>query len=129
MQFLAGVSGGDLLEELQELLVAVAGIADVGDLAGGGVQRGEQAGHAMPDVVMGLPLGDPRAHRQDQLCAFQGRRDPLDPQVLQELLSRADRPVITAQHRPGPLPARQYKPLHPALPVNPRHAPQRNGTR
>ena len=28
------------------------------------------------------------------------RRDPLNTQVLQELLSRADRTMITAQHRP-----------------------------
>ena len=49
------------------------------------------------------------------------------PQVFQELLSRADRPAIAAQHRPGPFPARQYKPLRPALPVTFSHAPQRNG--
>ena len=67
VQLDAGVGGGDLLEELQELLVAVPGVAGVGDLAGGDVQGGEQAGDAVPDVVVGLPLGDARAHRQDRL--------------------------------------------------------------
>src|SRR5258706_10151081 len=67
VQFLAGVGGGGLFEEAQELLVAVPGVAGVGDLAGGGVERGEQAGDAVPGVVMGLPLGDPLAHRQDPL--------------------------------------------------------------
>jgi hypothetical protein len=42
----AGVGGGYLLEELQEFLVAVPGIAGVGHLAGGGVAGGEQAGDA-----------------------------------------------------------------------------------
>jgi len=42
VQVLAGAGGGYLLQEAQELLVAVARIAGVGDLAGGGVQGGEQ---------------------------------------------------------------------------------------
>jgi hypothetical protein len=44
MQLLPGVSLGDLFQEAQELLVAVAGIADVGHLASGDLQRGEQRG-------------------------------------------------------------------------------------
>ena len=71
MQVLAGIGSGDLLEEAQEFLVAVAGIARIGDLAGGGVQRGGQAGHAMPDVVVRLPFRDTLPHRQDRLCPFQ----------------------------------------------------------
>jgi hypothetical protein len=69
------VGGGDLFVELEELLVAVAvagaGVAGIGDLAGGGVQGGEQAGHAVPGVVMGLPFGDALPHQQDWLCPFQ----------------------------------------------------------
>jgi hypothetical protein len=65
------VGGGDLLEEPQDLLVPVAGVAGVGDLAGGGVQGGEQASHPAAGVVVGLPLGDAGAHRQDRLAAFQ----------------------------------------------------------
>jgi hypothetical protein len=40
VQVLAGVGGGDHLEELDELVVPVPGVAGVGDLAGGGVQGG-----------------------------------------------------------------------------------------
>ena len=50
---------GDQLEEGQELGVGVARVAGVGgDLAGGDFQRGEQAGGAVADVVVGLLLGD-----------------------------------------------------------------------
>jgi len=48
------------------------GVAGVGDLAGGGVEGGEQAGHPVPGVVVGLAFGDARAHRQDRLSPFQG---------------------------------------------------------
>jgi len=41
VQFGGGVGGGGLLEELEEFLVAVVGVASVGHLAGGGVQGGE----------------------------------------------------------------------------------------
>ncbi len=49
----------------------VAGVAGVGDLAGGGVEGGEQAGDAVPGVVVGLPFGDPGPHRQDRQGPFQ----------------------------------------------------------
>jgi hypothetical protein len=52
-QLLAGVCLGDLLEEAQEILVAV--VADVGDLADGGLERGG----AVEVVAMGLALGNP----------------------------------------------------------------------
>lgn len=42
--------------EAQELLVAVAWVAGVGHLAGGHFQGGEQAGDAVPGVVICLPL-------------------------------------------------------------------------
>ena len=70
-QFGAGVGGGDLLEEAQELLVAVPGVAGVGDRPGGDLQGCEQAGDSAPGVVVGLPLGDAASHRQDRLAALQ----------------------------------------------------------
>ena len=39
--------------------VAVTLVAGVGDLAGGDLQRREQGGGAVPDVVVGAPLGSP----------------------------------------------------------------------
>ena len=63
---------GDQLEEGQELDVGVARVAGVGgDLAGGDFQRGEQAGGAVADVVVGLLLGDALAQRQNRLGAIQ----------------------------------------------------------
>src|SRR5204863_447151 len=44
----------DGLEEPQELLMAVPPLVLADDLAGGDVQGGEQAGGAVPDVVVGL---------------------------------------------------------------------------
>jgi hypothetical protein len=56
MQLLVGVGARGLFEESQEFLVAVAVLADAGDLAGGDLQRGEQGGGAVADVVVGVPL-------------------------------------------------------------------------
>src|ERR1022692_987611 len=54
----AGVGGGDLLEEPQELLVAVPGVTGVGgDLPGGDLQGGEQGGGAVALVVVGAAGG------------------------------------------------------------------------
>ena len=47
------------------------GVAGVGDLPGGGVQGGEQAGHTVPGVVVSLAFGNARTHRQDRLGALQ----------------------------------------------------------
>ena len=56
------VGGGDLLQEPQELLVAVPRVAGVrGDLPGGDLQRGEQGGGAVALVVMGPPGRQARA--------------------------------------------------------------------
>ena len=57
VQLALGVGAGDLLEEAQELLVAVARVAGVDDLAGRDLQGGEQGRGAVPDVVVGLLLG------------------------------------------------------------------------
>jgi hypothetical protein len=60
VQLRARVGLGDLLEELEELGVAVPRVAGVGHLAGGDLQGGEQGGGAVPDIVMGLLLRDSR---------------------------------------------------------------------
>jgi hypothetical protein len=60
----ARIGGGDLLEKGQELLVAVALGAGVGDLAGGHLKRGKQGRGAVPEVVEGLPLRGPGPGRQ-----------------------------------------------------------------
>ena len=72
VQFDTGVGGSDLLQELEELLVQVTGVAGVGDLPVRGVEGGDQAGGAVPGVVVDLPRGDAGAHRQDRLAALKG---------------------------------------------------------
>jgi hypothetical protein len=59
VQLPARVGAGDLLEEGEELLVAVAGGAPVDDVPGRDLQRGEQGRGAVPDVVVGALLGAP----------------------------------------------------------------------
>ena len=59
VQLSARVGAGDLLEEGQELLVAVAGRALVGEVSGGDLQGGNQRGRPVPEVVMGGLLGPP----------------------------------------------------------------------
>jgi len=61
VQLALGVGLGYLLEEAQELLVAVPGEAGVDDLVGGDVQRGEQGGGAVAELVVGLFLRDARS--------------------------------------------------------------------
>ena len=60
VQLAPRVGLGDLLEEPQELLVPVPVVAGVDHLAGGDLERGEQGGGAVPDVVVGAGLGQPR---------------------------------------------------------------------
>jgi hypothetical protein len=48
--------------EAQELLVAMPGLAAEGHGAGGDVERREQRGGALADVVMGAPLREPGLH-------------------------------------------------------------------
>jgi hypothetical protein len=64
MELSARVGAGDELEEGQELGVSMPVKAAAGDLAGGDLQGGEQAGDAVPDIIVGAPLGQPRAQRQ-----------------------------------------------------------------
>ena len=71
VQLLVGVGAGDVFEESQKLLMAVAVLADAGDLAGGDVQRSEEGRGAVADVVVGVPLGAVRLHRQHRLGAVQ----------------------------------------------------------
>ena len=63
VQFAPRVGLGDLLEEPQELLVAVPVVAGVDHLAGGDLECGEQGGGAVPDVVVGA-AGAARPQRQ-----------------------------------------------------------------
>jgi hypothetical protein len=50
------IGAREVSEEGQELLVAVPVLAQPSDLAGGDLQRGEQCGGAVPDVVVGALL-------------------------------------------------------------------------
>ena len=67
----ARVGLGDELEEVQELGLAVAVIAAVGDRAGRDLQRGEQRGGAVALVVVGGLLGQPGPDGQDRLGAVE----------------------------------------------------------
>jgi hypothetical protein len=57
VQLAARVCLSDLVQERQELLVPVPGIAGVGDLAGGHLQGGERRAGAVPDVVLAASSG------------------------------------------------------------------------
>ena len=75
----------------QALLVAevdrpVLGGQLADDLAGGGVQCGEQVDGAVPDVIMAAPLGHAREHGQY-------RGGPLQRLDLRLLIDREDRRV------------------------------------
>src|SRR5215213_3349661 len=63
----------DAFEEGEELDVAVPRVAGVGaDLAGRNLQRGEQGGGAVANVVMGLPCRPTRPQRQSELGPVHG---------------------------------------------------------
>jgi hypothetical protein len=59
-------------QELLELDRPVAPVQFADDGAAGDVEGGEQAGDAVPQVVMGAPFGHARHHRQHRLGAVQG---------------------------------------------------------
>jgi hypothetical protein len=73
MHLAAGIACGHQLQELQELLMAVACVGEPRDLTGGDVERGEQLCRAMADVVMGASLWLSRSHRQEWLGAVERR--------------------------------------------------------
>ena len=52
----------------------VLGVAGAGDLAGGGLQRGEQRGGAVPDVIVAALFRDAGPHGQHRRLAFQRLR-------------------------------------------------------
>jgi hypothetical protein len=61
----------DLTQEGEKLAAAMAGIATPDDLAGGGVESGEQAEGSVARVVVGAPLDLSRAHGQQRLGPVQ----------------------------------------------------------
>jgi hypothetical protein len=54
----------DLVQEVPEVHGPALGGQVADDLAGGGVQRGEQVDGAVPDIIVAAPLGHPGDHRQ-----------------------------------------------------------------
>jgi hypothetical protein len=62
----------DLVREVAEVDGAVPGGQLADDLAGRGVQRGEQVDRAVPDVVEAAPFGCPGDHGQDRGGPLQG---------------------------------------------------------
>lgn len=71
VQFLFRVGTGHMLEETEELLVAVPVLAEPGHLPGGDFQGGEQGGGAMADVVVAALLVVARLHHKHFLGAVQ----------------------------------------------------------
>ena len=71
VQLAVGVGPRDVLEEGQGLLVRVPVIAHPGDPPGRDLQRREQCGGAVPDVVVGALLGVAGLHRQSLLTPVQ----------------------------------------------------------
>ena len=69
---LGGNLGVDLGQELLELDGPVPAVHRRDHGAVSDVERGEQAGDAVPDVVVGAALGHARHHRQHRLRAVQG---------------------------------------------------------
>jgi hypothetical protein len=57
VQLASGVGTGDLLQEGEELLVAVPVITGLGDRAGGHLEGGEEGGGSVAHVVMGCFFG------------------------------------------------------------------------
>jgi hypothetical protein len=62
---------GDGVEEHSKLPRAVALVELADDLAGLGVERGEERGRPVARVVMAAPFGLPRAHGQHRLRAIE----------------------------------------------------------
>ena len=66
-----GHAGIEVVQEGEELLMAMARFALGDDLAGAGLEGGEQSRGAMPVVIVGLAFEVAQAHRQDRLGALQ----------------------------------------------------------
>ncbi len=71
MNFLAGVRLDSLLEKGQEFRAIMGWSAFTENLSGRDIQRGEQVGGAMPDVVVGAFLAGVELDRQQWLGAVQ----------------------------------------------------------
>ena len=71
MQRPARVGPHELVEEREELLVAVLGVAGAGDLARRDLQRGVEAGRAVSLVVVRHPLRLAGLDRQRRLGAIE----------------------------------------------------------
>jgi len=67
--------GGHVLvdpgQELPELRRPVVAVQNADDGAVGDVERGEQVGRPVPDIVVAAPLGHARHHRQHRLGPVQ----------------------------------------------------------
>jgi hypothetical protein len=61
----------DRAQERQELLVPMTAFHRADELAGRDLERGEQAGGAVPDIVEALPFGHAGQHRQHRRRAVQ----------------------------------------------------------
>src|SRR5215203_5480473 len=119
MQLLSRVGLRHLLEELQELLVAVSGQARLLDPAGRDFEGGEQGRGAVPHVVVGGALGQPRADRQD-------RRGPVQRLDLR-LLINTEHDGLLRLSRPGARCRRYRRSVSPGRSPNPACASPRTG--
>jgi hypothetical protein len=87
----AGDGGVDELEEPEELLVAVPAVGLGDDRAAGQVERGEQAGGAVADVVVGHPGRGRGQH-------WQARGGPVQGLDLRLLVHAQDQGVLRRRH-------------------------------
>ena len=150
MQRPARVGADQLVQEREELLVAVLGVAGAGDLAGRDLQRGVEAGRAVALVVVGHPRGLAGLHRQRRLGAIERldlgllvhaehqralRRSHIEPDDIDDLLGqlrvlgeleRADLMRLELVLAPDPMHRRRRDPGRRRQPP---HAPMRAAVR
>jgi hypothetical protein len=89
------VGGDPLVERGQKLLEfggAMPAVDGSVDLTGGHIQRGEQGGDAMAQVVMRAPFGQPGHHRQHRRGPIQGLDLGLLVHAKHQRLLRLSRP-------------------------------------
>ena len=86
--------GIDQIEEFYELILPVALVALTDDFSGCRVQSGKQSGCAMPGIIIGLPFGQTRTDRKNELAAIQIQQAtgvrPLHPLQVLERAYRED---------------------------------------